>query len=60
LPIDRKEQQGEITELTAELARLFIEKVLVHEAEIKEGTSRVRLGQRVQVFINGIGEFDPE
>jgi DNA invertase Pin-like site-specific DNA recombinase len=54
------EQQGEITELTSELARLFIDRVLVHEAEIKEGTKRVRLGQRVQVFINCIGEFEPD
>ncbi len=54
------EQQGEITELTAELARLFIDKVLVHEAEIKEGTKRVRLGQKVQVFLNCIGEFESE
>ena len=52
------EKQGEITELTAELARLFVDKVIVHEAEIKEGTKRVKSKQKVQVLINCIGEFD--
>ena len=56
---------GEVTELTADVARRFIDKIVVHEAVIEEDTdSKKRRGrfqkkrtQEVHVFLNCIGEF---
>ncbi len=50
---------GEITELTAELARRFIEKIVVHEAKIAEGTRRKRESQEIEVYFTYIGQFNP-
>jgi hypothetical protein len=50
---------GDITELTEELARMFIEKVVVHEAVFKEGAKRVKLSQEVDVYFAYIGQFNP-
>ena len=60
------ETHGDVTELTADVARRFIDKIVVHEVAIEEdtsvktarGTFRQRRIQRVQVFINCIGEFE--
>ena len=54
--IDLVSRHTEITELTAEVARTFIDKVVVHEAEYKEN-SRIKLSQEVKVIFNCIGEF---
>jgi hypothetical protein len=50
---------GDITELTEELARMFIEKVVVHEAVFKEGTKRAKVSQEVDVYFAYIGQFNP-
>ena len=52
------ERYGAVDELTEEVARAFIEKIVVHEAIIKEGTKRLRLGQQVDVHLAYIGQFD--
>jgi hypothetical protein len=62
------ENHGEVVELTADVARRFIDRIVVHEVSIEEdttektarGTFRQRRIQEVQVFINCIGEFSPE
>jgi cell division protein FtsB len=50
---------GEITELTEELARMFIEKIVVHEAVFKTGTKRAKISQQVDVYFTHIGQFSP-
>jgi hypothetical protein len=52
------ERAGEITELTDEIARAFIERVEVHEAKIKEGSVRVKESQEVEIYLSYIGKFD--
>ena len=62
------ESFGKITELTADVARRFIDRITVHEHSIEfdyndktaRGTWRQIRKQEVQVFINCIGEFRPE
>ena len=54
--IELVSRHTEITELTAEVARTFIDKVVVHEAVYKEN-SRIKLSQEVTVIFNCIGEF---
>ena len=50
---------GEITELTEEIARMFIEKVVVHEGVYEEGR-RKKLSQQVDVYFAYIGQFNRE
>ena len=52
------EQYTEITELTANIARTFVDKIIVCEAVHKEN-SAVKLSQEVKVIFNCIGEFNP-
>ena len=64
------ESHGEITELTADVARRFIDKIVVHETVVVDDLTRKRRGkevkyykkrtQDVQVFLNCIGEFVPK
>ena len=49
---------GDITKLTEELARTFIEKVVVHEAVIRDGTKRVKESQPIDIYFTYIGSFD--
>ncbi len=49
---------GAITELTEELARMFIEKVIIHEAVFRAGTKRTKESQQVDVYFSYIGRFD--
>ena len=49
-------ETGEITELTEKIARLFISKILVHEAVVKEGTKRVKDSQEVEIYLAYIGK----
>ena len=51
------EQYKVITELTAVIARTFIEKIIVHEPVYREN-SNVKLSQEIQIFFNCIGEFN--
>jgi DNA invertase Pin-like site-specific DNA recombinase len=54
------EQQGEITELTAETARTFIKKIVVHEV-VRENPKNVRSSpktQEVHIYLAYIGEFE--
>jgi hypothetical protein len=61
------EEHGDVMELTADVARKFIDKMVVHEAvKIEDTTTKTTKGtfkkkkvQKVQVFINCIGEFNP-
>jgi hypothetical protein len=50
---------GDISELTEELARMFIEKIIVHEAVFKDGTKRAKVSQEVDVHFAYIGQFNP-
>jgi DNA invertase Pin-like site-specific DNA recombinase len=52
--------QSEITELTPEIARRYVDKVIVHEAVYKEGSKNIKVSQKVQVFLNCIGEFEQD
>ncbi|MDR2531569.1 MAG: recombinase family protein [Oscillospiraceae bacterium] len=57
------EQYTEITEMTAELARLFIDKIVVHEAVMVDNPKRKghqTRTQEVHIFLNCIGEFELE
>ena len=61
------ETQGEVTELTADITRRFIDRSVVHEAVVEDdaacksirGRFKQKRIQEVQVFINCIGEFKP-
>ncbi len=46
-----------ITELTPELLRLFIEKIVVHEKEVKWSK---HAPQTVEIYYNGIGCVDSQ
>jgi len=53
----------EITELTAGVAREFIDRIVVHEATYAENPKRKghqTRSQEVQIYFNFIGEFKPE
>jgi DNA invertase Pin-like site-specific DNA recombinase len=52
------DRYSEITELTAEVARTFIEKILVHEPVYKTPTKRVKVSQRVDIYFNHIGIYE--
>ena len=54
------ERHSEITELTPDIARTFIDKIVVHEAVYKEKNPNVKVSQEIQIFFNCIGEFKPE
>ena len=47
----------EITELTAELARTFIEKIVVHEGVFENANRKSKRTQEVHVHLSYIGEF---
>ncbi len=49
---DKAKRYTDITELTPELLRLFIEKILVHEKEVKWSK---HAPQTVEIYYNGIG-----
>ena len=50
--LDRAKRYTDITELTPGLLRLFIEKIVVHEKEVK---SSKHAPQTVEIYYNGIG-----
>ena len=50
--LDKAKRYTDITELTPELLRLFIEKILVHEKEVKWSK---HAPQTVEIYYNGIG-----
>lgn len=52
------DQYGEITELTAEIARTFIEKIIVHEGVFENANRRSARTQEVHIFLSYIGEFN--
>jgi hypothetical protein len=43
------EQHGTVSKLTAESARAFIEKIVVHESVCKDGNRRNKERQRIQI-----------
>ncbi|GHU55409.1 recombinase [Clostridia bacterium] len=49
---------SEITELTEKVARTFIERVVVHEAKVKEGRKFSRESQEVEIYFTYIGSFE--
>ena len=53
--LDRAKRYTDITELTPELLRLFIEKIVVHEKEVKWSK---HAPQTVEIYYNGIGCVD--
>ena len=50
--LDKAKRYTDITELTLGLLRLFIEKIVVHEKEVK---SSKHAPQTVEIYYNGIG-----
>jgi DNA invertase Pin-like site-specific DNA recombinase len=48
---------GRISELSEETERAFIERIVVHEAVIKEGKKRVKESQQVDIHLAYIGMF---
>ena len=50
--LDKAKRYTDITELTPGLLRLFIEKIVVHEKEVK---SSKHAPQTVEIYCNGIG-----
>ena len=50
--IDKAKRYTDITKLTPELLRLFIEKIVVHEKEVKWSK---HAPQTVEIYYNGIG-----
>jgi hypothetical protein len=57
------ERYTEITQMTAELARTFIDKIIIHEAVMVDNPKRKghkTRTQAVRIFLNCIGEFDVE
>ncbi len=55
--LDRAKRYTDITELTPELLRLFIEKIVVHEKEVKWSK---HAPQTVEIYCNGIGFVDSQ
>jgi len=57
------ERYTEITEMTAELARIFLDRIVVHEAVMVDNPKRKghkTRTQEVHIFLNCIGEFELE
>ena len=54
---DKAKRYMDITELTPELLRLFIEKIVVHEKEVKWSK---HAPQTVEIYYNGIGFIDKQ
>ena len=52
------ERCSDLTELTADIARTFIEKIVVHDGVYKN--KQVKLSQEIHIYFNCIGEFNPE
>ena len=55
--LDKAKRYMDITELTPELLRLFIEKIVVHEKEVKWSK---HAPQTVDIYYNGIGFIDKQ
>ena len=55
--LDKAKRYTDITELTPELLRLFIEKIVVHEKEVKWSK---HAPQTVEIYYNGIGFIDKQ
>lgn len=55
--LDKAKRYTDITELTPELLRLFIEKIVVHEKEVKWSK---HAPQTVEIYYNGIGFVDSQ
>ena len=55
--LDKAKRYTDITELTPELLRLFIERIVVHEKEVKWSK---HAPQTVEIYYNGIGFVDSQ
>ena len=55
--LDKAKRYTDITELTPELLRLFIERIVVHEKEVKWSK---HAPQAVEIYYNGIGFIDKQ
>ena len=54
-------RHGEISELTEEIARTFIERIVVHEATYPDGVkSKKNRTQQVEIYLSYIGQFETE
>lgn len=51
------ENYGNIMELTPEIARMFIERIVVHEAVRKSDKARRKISQEVEIYLTYIGNF---
>lgn len=55
--LDKAKRYTDITKLTPKLLRLFIEKIVVHEKEVKWSK---HAPQTVEIYYNGIGFVDSQ
>jgi DNA invertase Pin-like site-specific DNA recombinase len=54
------EKYGTIPELTVESARLFIERIVIHEPIYRDGNTKDKESQKVEVYLMYLGEFNKE
>jgi len=54
------EQFGTVEELTVEVARMFIERIVVHEPVYRDTNHRQKESQKIQIYLMYLGEFDYE
>jgi hypothetical protein len=52
------EKFDKITELTPEIARSFIQKIVVHEKEKNTNAVKQTVSQRIEIYFNHIGQYD--
>jgi hypothetical protein len=54
------ERFQDVPELTPEVAREFVKKIVVHEPIRPEGKKKTVLSQEVHIYFNHIGEYEAE
>ncbi|GHV40301.1 hypothetical protein FACS189490_05240 [Clostridia bacterium] len=52
------EKQSSVMELTPEIARMFIQKILVHEPTYTTPKKRIKASQQVDIYFNHIGLYE--
>jgi DNA invertase Pin-like site-specific DNA recombinase len=54
------DKYSEIATLNTEIARTFIEKIIIHEPVYKPGSAQVKESQQVDIYLSYIGNFNIE
>ena len=53
------ERCSDISELTADVARTFVDRIVVHEPVYRADKPKVKESQEIHIYLNFIGEFNP-